>query len=293
MNATEPFFAYAAEREKIREIRETRDIDLTDDPIFQTYRFTNVFREDDKVTKYIRKNDPHDNFSNDYNFKHQIFYTVMSRWFNRIETLQFINKHEIIDNFFLTGDRNEVLQKIRHWRPTGPWVTGAYIIHTPNGMNWDKLEGVVQDIYEVWVDLDNLSYRWKSEPDVTMEWMVKDLCRYRDLGPFMSYEIACDLRWSMFKNSPPSDIMTWANPGPGARRGLWRLFDNEEFKKSSKAGTRLCVEAMRLILQEWRGGVGVRSDEAEMREVEHTLCEFDKYERVRLGEGRPREKFKG
>ena len=26
----------------------------------------------------------------------------------------------------------------------------------------------------------------------------------------------------------------------------------------------------------------------EMREIEHTLCEFDKYERVRLGEGRPR-----
>ena len=26
----------------------------------------------------------------------------------------------------------------------------------------------------------------------------------------------------------------------------------------------------------------------EMREVEHTLCEFDKYERVRNGEGKPR-----
>jgi hypothetical protein len=26
----------------------------------------------------------------------------------------------------------------------------------------------------------------------------------------------------------------------------------------------------------------------EMRDVEHTLCEFDKYERIRLGEGRTR-----
>jgi len=31
--------------------------------------------------------------------------------------------------------------------------------------------------------------------------------------------------------------------------------------------------------------------EWEMRDVEHTLCEFDKYERVRLGEGRPRGVF--
>ena len=30
----------------------------------------------------------------------------------------------------------------------------------------------------------------------------------------------------------------------------------------------------------------------EMREIEHCLCEFDKYERVRLGEGRPRSKYK-
>jgi hypothetical protein len=32
--------------------------------------------------------------------------------------------------------------------------------------------------------------------------------------------------------------------------------------------------------------------EWDMRTVEHTLCEFDKYERVRLGQGAPRQKFK-
>ena len=31
----------------------------------------------------------------------------------------------------------------------------------------------------------------------------------------------------------------------------------------------------------------------EMREVEHTLCEFDKFERVRLGEGAPRQRYAG
>ena len=30
----------------------------------------------------------------------------------------------------------------------------------------------------------------------------------------------------------------------------------------------------------------------DMRTVEHTLCEFDKYERVRTGEGRPRQVFR-
>ena len=31
----------------------------------------------------------------------------------------------------------------------------------------------------------------------------------------------------------------------------------------------------------------------ELREIEHCLCEFDKYERIRLGQGRPRTKFNG
>lgn len=30
----------------------------------------------------------------------------------------------------------------------------------------------------------------------------------------------------------------------------------------------------------------------ELREIEHSLCEFDKYERVRRGEGRPRQLFR-
>ena len=30
----------------------------------------------------------------------------------------------------------------------------------------------------------------------------------------------------------------------------------------------------------------------EMREIEHSLCEFDKYERVRLGQGTPRGRYK-
>ena len=33
-------------------------------------------------------------------------------------------------------------------------------------------------------------------------------------------------------------------------------------------------------------------DVLEMRDIEHCLCEFDKYERVRLGQGKPRAKYK-
>ena len=38
--------------------------------------------------------------------------------------------------------------------------------------------------------------------------------------------------------------------------------------------------------------VGVHVPDLEMRDIEHSLCEFDKYERVRLGEGKPRSLYK-
>ncbi len=39
-------------------------------------------------------------------------------------------------------------------------------------------------------------------------------------------------------------------------------------------------------------GNNVKYPRLELRDIEHSLCEFDKYERVRLGEGRPRSMYK-
>ena len=50
------------------------------------------------------------------------------------------------------------------------------------------------------------------------------------------------------------------------------------------------------VLDIYNGNMGPEvNDEPlplEMRDIEHCLCEFDKYERVRLGQGRPRAKYK-
>ena len=43
------------------------------------------------------------------------------------------------------------------------------------------------------------------------------------------------------------------------------------------------------VSQEWLHG---QVPSLEMRDIEHTLCEFDKYERVRNGEGKPRSIYK-
>ena len=86
-----------------------------------------------------------------------------------------------------------------------------------------------------------------------------------------------------------TDIYTWANPGPGAVRGLSRIIDGAIGMRFSEEDANRWMRELQaqspLYLAEYM-------PQLEMRDIEHTLCEFDKYERIRRGEGRPRNKFK-
>jgi hypothetical protein len=104
----------------------------------------------------------------------------------------------------------------------------------------------------------------------------------------MAYEVVTDLRHSKYLENA-DDIMTWANAGPGAKRGLNRIH-GRPLEQTIKA-KQLTEEMKELLAVSGDYLLDVVPD-LEMREIEHCLCEYDKYERVRLGEGRPRAKFK-
>ena len=108
------------------------------------------------------------------------------------------------------------------------------------------------------------------------------------MGPFMAYEVVTDWRHTWLGDKA-EDILSWANPGPGARRGLNRIY-GRPLEKTIK--TKQCVEEMKDLLHASPAYIGVHVPNLEMRDIEHSLCEFDKYERVRLGEGKPRSLYK-
>jgi hypothetical protein len=133
----------------------------------------------------------------------------------------------------------------------------------------------------------------------TIEGWTKYLESFHGWGGFLAYEVATDLRHTRYLCDAP-DIMTWANPGPGAKRGLNRLFGRPLKQEVSRSQA---IEEMQAILS-WSlkdMPTWVRSDakdfkrypkpRLEMRDIEHSLCEVDKYLRVQTGAGRPRAKF--
>lgn len=315
-----PFFRYAREREAIRHRRHEEKIPRpwTQDAILGAFRFCNVYREDDATTAWFRKwvRDPL------RSSPEVLLATVLFRWFNRSTTGDAIFRQlgDFTDGrgsirtsweqFLLDGRTESIRTVVRSHCGGGPYVTGSYIIKTVDGMN--KLDGVLWAFDKFatraetgqFVTEDGMlagkRMGWReyaelmlSRPGAVSLEMVWDwLRRALYLGDFMAYEIVTDLRHTDLLSRAP-DIYTWANPGPGAMRGLNRLHERDLSYTQKK---HMFVCEMRQIL-DW---VSDESCEAhymwprrdgqrvEMRDIEHTLCEFDKYERARLGQGRPR-----
>jgi len=274
----------------------------TDDHVLQRYSFTNVFRELDKTTVWYAKN-----VRERFNATPHVFMaTVLFRWFNRIETGEVIfNQQDSLVGGDVGGAYLEaratsadIERGVRAALGSGPFTTGAYIITSPAGM--DKLKGVLHCVDEInkkrahWRDYFNGKQR-------TLEEAWHRLKAEKHMGPFMAYEVITDLYHTPLLESAP-DIMTWCNPGPGAKRGLLRLY------KGDSAVTERGVsipwppgECIRMIYH-LMNDINMDDDYDpafwgkpywDMRDVEHTLCEYDKYRRVLQGQGKPRNLYRG
>lgn len=271
------FFEVARERYRIKIKKECgQPWPWTDDSVFQQYSFCNVHREDDKTTSWFREN-VRDLVSG----KQAVEATVIFRWFNRIET-----GDEIVDLLLDGWNTEEARRRLRDVRPL---VTGAYIIKTVTGMN--KLDGALYSIdkalpliAEMW---EEGTTKW-STPWDTLQDAHQAMMHLDHIGAFMAYEIVSDLRWTDVLGEA-EDINYWANAGPGCARGLSRLVYGRlgMFNRHSAQDQETMNELMHRLLvmsreeihwpQHWKRW--------EMREVEHWLCEYDKYMRARGGEG--------
>lgn len=84
------------------------------------------------------------------------------------------------------------------------------------------------------------------------------------------------------------DRNTWCPAGPGAQRGLNRIF-NRPVRQGIKESRAL--SEMITLFEEAKDRLPVFMPTLELHDIQFQLCEFDKYERVRKGEGRPKSRY--
>ena len=311
MRGTEAFFRTARERQSIyyrqlyyRKEMEAQDAAslgvvcsefseemLTHDPILGQYRFCNVFREQDKVTEWVQ-----DHVREPLKTNPRLVQALtVARFINRPETLELLRGSVSRDapigarSMMCWWDHDEVARRIAAERPGLPIVTGAYMVKTP--LRKPKLEGL-SEIFEPIMAEKNLYTDVQATGSIQAA--TELMCTFPWVGPFMAYEITSDLRHTPVL-SHAVDILTWGNPGPGAARGASRVLlgSPDSLSRSSRTDLGCIHEVMRQLREDSQREEFWSSTWPawEMREVEHWLCEFDKYERARLGEGRPKQKY--
>jgi hypothetical protein len=287
----QPFWDWITERHRIYLKKAAGEPPpWTDDPVMREFSFCNVFRELDKVTIWVRENwrDPYADNENLW------IAMCLARQINWPATLAEIGFPE--ETYDADAIQKALETRAARIGPDGKpekVYTGAYMISAPageyKGMKKPEYTAqvVVGDVWRAREEFYDLFIRRNEQP--TMAAMHAWLKQFRGWGDFMAYEVITDLRHTRYLRNAP-DINTWAVAGPGAIRGLNRLHgrDYKRGMTQQQACVEMCelLEMSRTALPDWIPPL-------ELREIEHSLCETDKWLRVQQGQGRIRAKFAG
>lgn len=191
-----------------------------------------------------------------------MFNICLYRHFNWIPTAEAFG-------FVTDWNKAEAIERLKAiQRENGRVFTTAHIVRGRSG--WNKIESVCETLNHIWnwryVLVENF------EKHNTLEAAFNEFLEFDYIGPFLAYEFITDLRHTPVLHNA-SDIMTWANAGPGAKRGLRHIWpDLKTEEELSK------LQYLRQLMED----EGLSN--VEMREAEHVCCETDKYVRILNGE---------
>lgn len=281
---TKEFYKFMKEREIIRLRKEDGEpYPWTTDPIFQTYKFTNVKRADDKTTRWFWKNvlEPNE----DKPREHLLFHCALFRYFGTTEFAEAYGGW--LDSWLDDKETVRAMAK-RRLENNQRVFTGAYVI-TNQGIKAPKQDVVIDEfLTPLWHKLPSLI----QVADKTHSWqaVATEMMKLKGFGGtgFMTKEVLQDaLHTSVFEHCV--DRNTWCPVGPGAKRGINRVLGKlHDAPLSFEKGLQVMQELFAARKTYWSGNY----IELELHDIQFQLCEFDKYERVKNKQGRPRSKYK-
>lgn len=280
---------YMRKREEIRLRKEAGEPwPWTHDKILQQYKFTNVKRAHDKTTRafvdhyrqyYLNEESPH------YRDAVKLLYNCgIARYFGTIGfklAVGYLGKH----------DGRKLCTTARAMLERGEQVfTGAYIV-TNSGQSGPKYDVVVNYLEKLWRKAKDIVQAMREHRSWEAGYRVMTtLPGFKGSG-FMAKEVLQDFLLIWEGTAQITDYYDWTPVGLGARRGINRLLKRPIHFQQSEAKYIEEVRALWKQLKDWWLAVFPKAEPLTAHDVQFCLCEFDKYERVRKGQGRPRSKY--
>lgn len=252
----------------------------TEDHILQTYRFCNVYRELDTVTQWIVEN-----WRGPANADPDLWFNmVIARLVNWPETLEALEYTE-------KWNPKHFVRVLEGRAAAGIKVfSGAYIVST-NGVTMPKAQYLAGKVLEkLW------NHRSEIRPTKgdTLAAFHQRLMKFDGMGSFLAAQVVADVKYA--KGSPlnkATDWETFAASGPGSRRGLNRVLEQPTGAPWNEGNWRTELLSLWETVNKDKTLKKLLPEPLHAQDLQNCLCEFDKMERVRLGEGRPRSLYPG
>jgi len=277
---TKELFQFIQERHLIYQRRAAgKPKPWTKDPILQQYRFTNIDRELDTVTVWIRENWRTPHAKDPYLW----FAMVVARLFNQPAMLEDLGYPV---PYFPQRIR-QVTERRKRMHQLN--FNAAYIVST-NGHAMEKVDYLTSKVLgPLWADREAIT-KVLTDESCTLQDAHALLTEYDGLGSFMAAQVVCDLKYAPVLAKAP-DWWTFAAPGPGSIRGMNWVF-GRDVAASWPRGEWLAA------LHKLQQTIGPLVKKAGMPRIhaqglQNCLCEFDKFERARTGAGRPKQRYQG
>ncbi len=259
------------QRERVRQSKEAgAPKPWTTDPLLRDFRWCNVRRLDDRVSRHL-----------------------FEKWYPRNATgwrglslnaalfARLINWPDALDE--ISGSLDCARATLQQRAERGEKVfTGAYVVPGVPGKN--KVDSILDLIGEIGArDLDVL------QP--TMQGTWARLMTFKGMGSFLAGQVVADVA-HLPDGRDWRDAATWAPLGPGSARGANRLRGIPKGKAVSQGDfDRLLPELIEVL----RPRIASIWEDRQLQamDVQNCLCEFDKYRRLQLGEGKVRARYNG
>jgi hypothetical protein len=263
---------WMTERDRVRACKEAREPKpWTADPLLRDYRWCNVRRMDDRVSRWLIENWYGDPDDPDY----QLLDAIFARLINWPDALA-----EIADDRHPDSARGILAARAARGEKV---FTGAYVV--PGVLGRSKVDSVCDLVEAVICKTNDVLNRG------TMQKTWQALMGFDGLGSFLAGQIVADLaQLGMGMEWPDRDH--WAPIGPGSARGINRLSGRPKDQAMRQTEFERLLPVLITVLNPrvqalWNDRGLVAMD------IQNCLCEFDKYRRLTLGEGKVRARYDG
>ena len=221
--------------------------------------------------------------------KKEIFWAIcVYRLLNKVETFEKIGIISWKD--FGSKKKSEAwFQKIRDMLKSGEKVWTSAHITLQSNLKQDRISNYETILGKLHNMFDELTKDIHAIDDP--KWAFKFMMQMYGFGPFTSYEVVTDLAmmpYTLFDNN------TWANAGPGCIPGINLIFPHykgqEEYMNAMELLRDYQQQAFKKLELPFKK-IWHNEEYLNIRNIEHSLCEYRKYWCEQNKVGRPRPRF--